>query len=147
MTARQATAISAFALAALLSLAGCRARPHPTAAASEPQPPEIQGFSMRQSAITVVDPKGAWKFEAHAEHIEASSIDGPFTLTPARCTYRAAGRPPVTLESDRATVDQKAMTVTLEGDVTIVSGDLKLQAGRVAYDLKTGEVVAEGDRN
>jgi lipopolysaccharide export system protein LptA len=65
-------------------------------------------------------------------------------MSPAKARYDEVGRPPVTMSSKHAHIDESAHRATFEGDVQVDSATWRLQADRVEYDLKTGEVVASG---
>ena len=139
-------------LAALVVCAGCgspsppaaeKASAPPTGEASAPEGP-APSLEIEESKVTVVDPGGRWTFEAEAERMEAGSMHGPYTLTPARARYEEVGRPPALMTADKAQIDQESRRVVFEGDVRISSGAWTLEADRVEYDLDSGEVVAPG---
>jgi len=115
----------------------------PTGEASAPEGP-APSLEIEESKVTVVDPGGRWTFEAEAERMEAGSMHGPYTLTPARARYEEVGRPPALITADKAQIDQESRRVVFEGDVRISSGAWTLEADRVEYDLDSGEVVAPG---
>ena len=115
----------------------------PTGEASAPEGP-APSLEIEESKVTVVDPGGRWTFEAEAERMEAGSMHGPYTLTPARARYEEVGRPPALMTADKAQIDQESRRVVFEGDVRISSGAWTLEADRVEYDLDSGEVVAPG---
>ena len=148
-------------LAALVVCAGCGSPSPPVAerasapaageasappAESAPVPEEKPPTSLEieESKVTVVDPGGRWTFQAESERIEARSMHGPYTLTPARARYEEVGRPPALMTADKAQIDQESRRVVFEGDVRISSGAWTLEADRVEYDLDSGEVVAPG---
>ncbi|HUU54254.1 MAG TPA: LPS export ABC transporter periplasmic protein LptC [Armatimonadota bacterium] len=138
--------------AALVVSAGCGSPPPPAAekasapsAASAPAPEEpAPSLEIEESKVTVVDPGGRWTFQAEAERMEAGSVHGPYTLTPARARYEEVGRPPALMTADKAQIDQESRRVVFEGDVRISSGGWTLEADRAEYDLDSGEVVATG---
>jgi len=115
----------------------------PTGEASAPEGP-APSLEIEESKVTVVDPGGRWTFQAESERIEARSMHGPYTLTPARARYEEVGRPPALMTADKAQIDQESRRVVFEGDVRISSGAWTLEADRVEYDLDSGEVVAPG---
>jgi len=138
--------------AALVVSAGCGSPPPPAAekasapsAASAPAPEEpAPSLEIEESKVTVVDPGGRWTFQAEAERMEAGSVHGPYTLTPARARYEEVGRPPALMSAERAQIDQESRRVVFEGEVRINSGGWTLEADRAEYDLDSGEVVATG---
>ena len=139
-------------VAALVVSAGCGSPPPPAAekasapsAASAPAPEEpAPSLEIEESKVKVVDPGGRWTFEAEAERMEAGSVHGPYTLTPARARYEEVGRPPALMSAERAQIDQESRRVVFEGEVRISSGGWTLEADRAEYDLDSGEVVATG---
>jgi lipopolysaccharide assembly outer membrane protein LptD (OstA) len=100
---------------------------------------------MGGSTITVDDPAGRWHLDATSPHVVAAGIGGPFRLEPATCRYQQQGHPPVLMRAATAVVDKAASRLALKGKVHVVYGALTLEAERIEYDLKRGEVVA-GDR-
>jgi len=99
---------------------------------------------IEKSKVKVVDPGGRWTFQAESERVEARSVHGPYTLTPARARYEEVGRPPALMSAERARIDQESRRVVFEGEVRISSGGWTLEADRAEYDLDSGEVVATG---
>jgi len=133
--------------AALVVCGGCGGPPPPAPVAeSAPAPEEKPDTSLQieESKVKMVDPGGRWTFQAESERIEARSMHGPYTLTPARARYEEVGRPPALMTADKAQIDQESRRVVFEGDVRISSGAWTLEADRVEYDLDSGEVVATG---
>jgi len=132
--------------AALVVCAGCgspaTAPPVEKAPAAEEKP--VPSLEIEESKVKVVDPGGRWTFQAEAERMEAGSVHGPYTLTPARARYEEVGRPPALMSAERAQIDQESRRVVFEGDVRISSGAWTLEADRAEYDLDSGEVVATG---
>ncbi len=51
---------------------------------------------------------------------------------------------PVALVADRVSYDDRAGTVTAEGNVEVFHGDRNLTASRIVYDSRTGRITAEG---
>jgi Lipopolysaccharide-assembly, LptC-related len=125
-----------------LALAGCGRPPAPTP--SQPPPKPAVTHQIAETTIRFADPKGRWTFSLEADRVEAATIHGPYDMAPARGRYEEKGRAPVTLSADRAHVDEAARRVVLEGNAKISSPAWGMQADRVDYDLRTGEVVATG---
>jgi lipopolysaccharide assembly outer membrane protein LptD (OstA) len=99
---------------------------------------------MGGTTITVDDPAGRWHLDATSPHVVAEGIGGPFRLEPATCRYQQQGHPPVLMRAATAVVDKAASRLALKGKVHVVYGALTLEAERIEYDLKRGEVVASG---
>jgi len=134
-------------VAALVVCVGCGRPPAPSAPSAE-KPPAAEtpapSLEIEESKVKMVDPGGRWTFQAEAERMEAGSVHGPYTLTPARARYEEVGRPPALMSAERAQIDQESRRVVFEGEVRISSGGWTLEADRVEYDLDSGEVVATG---
>jgi lipopolysaccharide assembly outer membrane protein LptD (OstA) len=91
----------------------------------------------------MVDPDGRWTFEATGRRMEAAGISGPYDIEAAECRYEEADAPAVLMSAERGHLDQDKSLLTLEGNVLIRSGALRLEGERIEYDLHTGEVVAD----
>lgn len=133
--------------AALAVCAGCRGAPPAPVAERAPEPAETTDTSLQieESTVKVVDPGGRWTFEAESERMEAASVHGPYTLTPARARYEEVGRPEVLMSAKKGQIDQETRRVVFEGQVRISSGGWMVEADRAEYELDSGEVVVTGN--
>ncbi len=131
------------ALIVLLAACGCGhgRRPDPENPAVPPQAPSVR---FGGSVIRMADPKGRWTFEARSAAVKLQSSEGPFTLSPADCTYGEKGKAPVRMRAEVADVQKRAGRVTLRGSVVVSSDGWRLDADSVTYNLNTGKVVSPG---
>ena len=129
---------------ALLALAGCGRRVLPrTGEQAEAKPAAPVSATMEHPTLKISDPKGAWRFEAVSKTLEAPGRDGPYLLTQAKGRFQQPGRPPVDMTANRVLVDKQAERIELEGAVRIAREGIVVEGERIAYDLKTGKVLAD----
>jgi LPS export ABC transporter protein LptC len=129
---------------ALLAAAGCGRQPAAVQPEEEQVPAAPTSLLVSRSTIRVAAPDGRWRLEARSQHIEAASINGPYTLTPADCRYEQQGKPPVLIRAERASVDTAANHLQVEGSVRLVYGAWSMETDHLDYDLDDGKVVASG---
>ena len=145
MRRRRSTEALICLLAAVIVVGGCGGGPSATGPPNEEPPPHRpDSVTLGESVIRVASPSGDWKFEAWSDRAEATTMEGPYVLSPMEGRYEHKDRPPVLMRADRAEVDKAEGRVKLDGSVWVASGAAQLEADRVEYDLRTGKVVAEG---
>ncbi len=131
--------------AVLLAFCGCGKPRAPAPEKTAAQPKPVAAHEISESTIMFSDPKGRWKLAVQAKRVEAATVHGPYDMSPATARYDEVGKPPVTMSARRAHIDEAAHRAVFEGAVRVSSATWRLEADRVDYDLKTGEVVATGN--